>query len=93
MSKCKPECRCDDCEDWRRRAYREVTACEMPTKARRVEADIYRGIRDTLVRAHCVRESREHPCAGAITITSKHITMNCKLCGDARQIIVTGDAA
>lgn len=68
----------------------EVDCCEMPKKASRTEAEIYRGIRDLLMRAHCANDQRTHPCAGSITITSKHITMNCKLCGDARQIIDGG---
>ena len=64
-----------------------IDCCEMPTPAPRTEAEIYRGIRDQLIGAHCANKDRNHPCCGAITITARHVTMNCKLCGDARQVI------
>ncbi len=86
--KCAPECQCAECKAWRRRAWGDdINACEMPKPAPRKEADIYRGIRDTLVNAHCANDRKEHPCCGVITITVKHITMKCKLCGDSRQLI------
>ena len=67
----------------------EVDCCEMPTPAPRTEAEIYRSMRDLIVKAHCAKDrSAAHPCAGVITITAKHITMQCKLCGDARKTIV-----
>jgi hypothetical protein len=59
-------------------------ACEMPTPAR--DAEIYRGIRDVMIKAHCAA-GRAHKCCGEITITARHITFACNLCGDARQTV------
>jgi hypothetical protein len=64
----------------------EINSCTMPTPAKRSESKIYRSLRDTLIRAHC-EAKRAHNCCGKITIDRDHITFNCPLCGDARQII------
>lgn len=61
--------------------------CDMPTPARRSEAEIYRSIRDRMVRSHCDRKAAAHQCCGAITITRTDITLNCRLCGDVRSIL------
>jgi predicted RNA-binding Zn-ribbon protein involved in translation (DUF1610 family) len=58
----------------------------MPAPAKPAEQEIYRGIRDRLIKAHC-EAKRAHNCCGKITIDREHITFNCPLCGDARQII------
>lgn len=62
----------------------EPDCCLMPEPAPRVEATIYKGMRDTMIKAHCASPDRP-VCSGAITITAKHITFNCKICGDARK--------
>lgn len=64
-----------------------ATTCEVPMPAPRIEAEIYRGIRDTLVRAHCAKKG-QHECQGSVTLCARAITMRCKLCGDSRQTIV-----
>lgn len=64
----------------------EITSCSMPTPVKRSESEIYRGIRDTLIKAHC-EAKRAHKCCGKITIDRDYITFNCPLCGDARQIL------
>lgn len=66
----------------------KANCCLMPSPAPRREADIYRSLRDTLIRSHCSAK-RDHKCCG-ITITRTDITMNCRLCGDSRQIIGKG---
>lgn len=70
----------------------QVNCCLRPKKAKRKQSEIYSGIRDTIIKAHCVQRVKDHPCAGQITITAKHITMNCKLCGDVRQILTNSEA-
>lgn len=64
-----------------------VNSCEMPTPAPRNEAQIYRHLRDTLVRAHCADSRPVHRCAGLITIARDHITFQCSRCGDARKTV------
>lgn len=66
-------------------------ACHMPAPAPRSEAEIYRSIRDTLIRSHCARTGEAHRCCGAITITRTDITMNCRLCGDLRQTLASAE--
>jgi len=66
-------------------------ACHMPAPARRSEAEIYRSLRDTLIRSHCERKAGAHQCSGAITITRTDITLNCRLCGDLRQTLVSAE--
>ena len=61
--------------------------CLMPEPVRRSEAEIYRSIRDRMVRSHCDRKAEAHKCCGAITITRTDITLSCRLCGDARNIL------
>lgn len=51
------------------------------------EADLYRRIRDTLLRAHCDDGRDEHRCVGRITLDRDGITLNCARCGDARQLL------
>ncbi|MCJ2022124.1 hypothetical protein MKK84_32780 [Methylobacterium sp. E-065] len=64
-------------------------ACHMPEPAPRSEAEIYRSIRDVVIRSHCKRKVGAHQCAGAITITRTDITLNCRLCGDLRQTLAS----
>lgn len=64
----------------------KIDCCLMPKKTKRSEAQIYLGMRDTIIRAHCAAE-RGHKCCGAITIDREHMTLNCKLCGDVRTIL------
>jgi hypothetical protein len=61
--------------------------CDMPTPVSKAEAEIYKGMRDLMVRQHCDRKDHGHRCAGAITITATDITLQCKLCGDCRRTI------
>lgn len=63
-----------------------VDSCTMPGPAHRTEAEIYRGIRDTIIRSHC-DAGRAHRCCGSVTITRDTITLSCPLCGDTRKII------
>lgn len=67
-------------------SHPEIDHCLMPEPAPSREAEIYTKLRDRLVRAHC-EAKREHACCGKITIDRAHITFNCPLCGDARQLI------
>lgn len=62
--------------------------CHMPEPAPRDEAEIYRHMRDLLIRAHCGDSRPTHRCAGEITIARDHITFQCPRCGDLRQTIV-----
>jgi hypothetical protein len=62
----------------------QVNCCLLPKKVSKKQADVYAKIRDTLIRAHCENDAKDHPCAGCITITAKHVTLSCRLCGDAR---------
>jgi hypothetical protein len=62
-------------------------ACHMPEPAPRSETEIYRSLRDRMVRSHCDRKAEAHKCAGAITITLTDITLNCRLCGDLRRTL------
>lgn len=64
----------------------KVNICDIPAPAPRDEATIYRSLRDTLIRTHC-EAKRDHLCCGKITIDREHVTFNCPLCGDVRQII------
>lgn len=64
-----------------------ANACHMPAPEEPKMADIYRKIRETLVRSHCVDEREHHRCAGAITITRDTITLNCPRCGDVRKTL------
>jgi hypothetical protein len=63
------------------------TICLMPTPAERDEAEVYRRFRDLLIKAHCAAKGK-HKCCGVITIAEAHVTFNCRLCGDLRQVIV-----
>lgn len=65
----------------------EINSCTMPTSATRSESEIYRSIRDRLIKAHCADKRPAHRCAGLITIDREHITFQCPRCGDARQLI------
>lgn len=62
-------------------------SCHMPAPAPRNEAEIYRAIRDLMVRAHCAQKAPTHECCGAITLTRTDVTLNCSLCGDLRQTL------
>lgn len=64
----------------------EINSCDIPGPCKPSESEIYGHMRDLLVKAHCAAK-RGHQCCGAITIDRRHITMNCPLCGDARQIL------
>lgn len=64
----------------------EINACDVAQPAPEREANVYRHLRDSLVRVHCSAK-RGHKCCGRITIDREHITLNCPLCGDARQLI------
>lgn len=64
----------------------EINTCEVAAAAPENEAAVYRSMRDTLIRAHCAAK-RDHACCGRITIDRAHITFNCPLCGDARQLL------
>lgn len=64
--------------------------CRMPTPEKRDMAEIYAGIRRTMIKAHCADKRDHHHCAGAITITRDSITLNCPRCGDVRKILETG---
>lgn len=66
-------------------------ACLMPKPAPRSEAEIYRSIRDVVIRSHCERKAEAHQCAGAVTITRTDITLNCRLCGDLRQTLESAE--
>jgi len=60
--------------------------CLIPTPLPPNESEIYSRIRDLLIKTHCDAK-RRHQCCGRITIDREHITFNCPLCGDARNII------
>jgi len=60
--------------------------CLIPTPLPPNESEIYSHIRDLLIKTHCDAK-RGHQCCGRITIDREHITFNCPLCGDARNII------
>lgn len=64
-----------------------ATACLMPEKAPPKEAQIYRGMRDVIIKAHCADKRPSHKCCGRITIEAKTITFQCPRCGDSRLII------
>ncbi len=66
----------------------KATACNMPTDTDETERLIYTRMRDLLVGAHCADKRPSHKCAGEITITRDHVTLQCPRCGDARQRIV-----
>lgn len=68
------------------RTVPEINSCDLPDKCGPVESEVYRKFRDIAIKAHCAAK-RGHQCCGAITIDREHITMNCPLCGDARQIL------
>lgn len=68
----------------------EANCCDMPKPASRSESEIYRHLRDLLVRAHCADKRPSHKCAGLITIDRATITFQCPRCGDARKTIVEG---
>ena len=65
--------------------------CNMPEPVRRSEAEIYRSIRDRMIRSHCDRKAAAHKCCGAITITRSEITLSCRLCGDARSLMPSAE--
>ena len=65
----------------------EANCCDMPSPAPRVEAEIYRSLREGIVRAHCADKRPAHKCAGTITIDRETITFQCPRCGDARQTL------
>lgn len=56
----------------------------MPEPAKKDEAEIYNSFRDHMIKVHCANKFKSHDCAGKITITHKHITFQCALCGDQR---------
>jgi hypothetical protein len=66
----------------------EINSCTMPTPATRKESELYRLMRDRLIKAHCADKRPAHRCAGKITIDREHITFQCPRCGDARQLIL-----
>lgn len=65
----------------------EANCCDMPKPAPRDEAEIYRSLRDRLVKAHCADRRPAHKCAGLITIDRESITFQCPRCGDAKQTL------
>lgn len=66
----------------------KATFCEMPRPAPADEAEVYRRMRDLLIRAHCADKRPAHRCCGEITIARDHVTFQCPRCGDARQTVV-----
>jgi predicted RNA-binding Zn-ribbon protein involved in translation (DUF1610 family) len=65
----------------------EINSCHIATPATRTDSDIYRSIRDRIIKAHCADKREAHKCAGKITIDREHITFQCPRCGDARNLI------
>ena len=63
-----------------------VNACHVPEPAPDRMVEIYRRMRDVMVKQHCDAK-RDHLCCGAITITRDDVTLNCPLCGDCRQLL------
>lgn len=65
-----------------------MNACDMLEPVSEAEREVYRGIRDTIIKAHCsAPKDKKHRCLGSITITHNTITMICPLCGDSRGIL------
>ena len=63
----------------------EPTGCRWPPrKAPDSETAIYERLRERIVSAHCAADRGAHQCCGKITLDRQHITLSCRLCGDAR---------
>lgn len=58
----------------------DVDMCNMPKVLAKLDARLYRKI----LAAHCENKTQGHKCLGALTITSKDMTLQCPLCGDVR---------
>ncbi len=56
------------------------TVCLMPRTTSVLEARLYK----RLLTAHCPNGHNSKKCQGTLSITGKHITASCKLCGDSR---------
>lgn len=65
----------------------EINCCHVPTPAKRSDAEIYESLRGRLIKAHCAAGRGSHHCCGRITIDRTSITLQCPLCGDARNLI------
>lgn len=60
---------------------KHVKCCKMPTIVEGKEAEVYR----ILLNHHCQhpdKETGEHQCTGAITISENAVVARCKRCGD-----------
>lgn len=71
---------------------RRVNACHVPAPTTPLLSDIYRGFRDHLIKTHCDAKRGPHACCGTISIDRKTVTLNCRLCGDLRKLLVEGKA-
>src|SRR4051794_5714143 len=65
----------------------EANCCHMPKPVTAAGAEVYRKIRDTLMRAHCADSRPAHRCAGEVTLDCNSITLHCPRCGDSKGII------
>lgn len=61
------------------------TGCRWPPReVPASEATIYEKLRARIVNAHCAAGRGAHQCCGRITLDRQHVTLSCRLCGDAR---------
>lgn len=62
--------------------------CEWPpSRPPKQDAELYEGIRSTVIRAHCAAKRGPHLCCGRITIDRTAMLLQCPLCGDAKMQI------
>lgn len=56
--------------------------CHVPGRLSQKESELFR----TIHGAHCARRHESHECSGSLTINRGGVTLNCPLCGDARNV-------
>lgn len=64
----------------------DLKYCKVPHAVPAKESDIYRH----LLHAHCQapdKDSANHQCQGAITITNASLVARCKRCGDCKGVL------
>lgn len=61
-----------------------VNACYLPRPVSAEDAGLYERLRAGILRSHCADGRDEHRCCGRVTLDRYHLTLQCRLCGDAR---------
>ncbi len=65
-----------------------ATVCKMPEPVENPkEAQLYRMIRDRIVKMHCADKRPSHRCAGTVSIDRTSIVLDCPRCGSHKALL------